>query len=449
MYVASMLRARGHDTDMFVAAFEGSGFARRILEAGPDIIAFSCLAIDYHWALGLAAELHPASDALIVFGGTHVTLNAEDCIARTPVDVVCVGEGEHPMAELADAISAGAGLAGIPNLWVKCDETQVRNPIRDLVQDLDALPFPDRHLYSRYPQLQKRGVRPMHLSRGCPYDCTYCHNSAKKEAYRGKGRYVRWRGMDSVLEEIDQIEREQFVRLLHVIDDGFGMNSDWTCELIGRLAARPNRLAIHANMRADMVTDDLCRAMREYGADRWRLRIAVECGDERYRREVLCKNLTDEALLRAADLFHRHGLPFVTYNMVGLPGECLDQGLETLRLNMRLRPEIALCFVFQPYPGTRLASKAVEEGHLRPDDLERLGRDDFGGTFHSPSPLRHRDTHRLQNLQRMFALVAAHPWLYPLASRLARLRVAGPLLSVLVKVHTRYLLMLRRRRDGY
>jgi radical SAM superfamily enzyme YgiQ (UPF0313 family) len=353
------------------------------------------------------------------------------------------------MAELADAVGAGSDFGGIPNLWVKHGGAVTRNPIRDLVQDLDSLPLPDRGLYAAYPHFQKRGVRPMHLSRGCPYDCTYCHNSAKKEVYRGKGRYVRWRSMDSAIAEIDEIQSTQFVKLLHVIDDGFGMNSDWTCELIARLAARRDRPAIHANMRADMVTEDLCRAMRDYGADRWRLRIAVECGDERYRREVLRKNLTDGSLFKAADLFHRHGLPFVTYNMVGLPGETMEQGLQTLRLNMRLRPELALCFVFQPYPGTRLARRAVEEGSLSADDLERLGKGDFGGTFHSPSPLRHRDTNRLQNLQRVFALVAAHPWLYRFATRLADLPAAAPVLSAVLKVHTRFLLMRRRRRDGY
>jgi len=79
-------------------------------------------------------------------------------------------------------------------------------------------------------------------------------------------------------------------------------------------------------MRADMVKEDLCERFREYGADLLRIRIGVECGDERFRRQILKKDISNDDLIEAARLFRKYGIEFVTYNMVGLPGKRSTRG---------------------------------------------------------------------------------------------------------------------------
>jgi anaerobic magnesium-protoporphyrin IX monomethyl ester cyclase len=323
--------------------------------------------------------------------------------------------------------------------------------MRDLIDDLDSLPHPDRDLYSSaYPFFRTRGKRPLHLSRGCPYECSYCHNVSKKALFKGKGRYVRWRSTESVLAEIDEIKEKNFVTVLHVIDDAFGIDGEWLKEFLVGLSARDGeRLVIHANMRADMVTEDLCQAFSDYGAHLLRLRIAVESGDEGYRRQVLRKNVRNQDLFQAANLFHKYDIEFTTYNMVGLPGETLEQALETLRLNMQLRPSMAICFVYQPYPGTALCDHALEHGMLTPELLERLGTSEYQGFYHSASVLNQQDIKKVENLQRVFGAVARYPFLLPLAESVVRSEVLSPALTRFYGMYVRQTLSRRRRRDKY
>ncbi len=167
--------------------------------------------------------------------------------------------------------------------------------------------------------------------------------------------------------------------VLHFIDDSFAANREWLVELVrALLARRGSSVALQANIRADLVTDELCAALGEYGADKLRLRIAVETGNEEYRRRILKKNISDDELVGAADTLNRYGIDFVTYNMLGLPGESYEEALETLRFNCRLKPALALCFIFQPFPGTELARFAVEKGFLPPKTSAELVRRNTG-----------------------------------------------------------------------
>jgi radical SAM superfamily enzyme YgiQ (UPF0313 family) len=354
------------------------------------------------------------------------------------------------MLELAEAIDKHEDPSQIGGLWVRKNGTIVKNEMRNLIEDLDSLPYPDRELYSKYQFFQTRGKRPLHLSRGCPYECSYCHNVSKQALFQGKGKYVRWRSMESILAEIDEIRRKNFITVLHVIDDAFGINREWLKDFLARLSNREGKkLIIHANLRADMVTEDLCQAFRDYGTHLLRLRIAVECGGDNYRREVLRKNVRNEDLFQAARLFRKYNIDFLTYNMVGLPGETLDQALETLRLNVQLAPSMAICFVYQPYPGTALCDYALERGVLTQEMLERMGTAEYQGFYHSSSVLNQKDIKKIENLQKVFGLVARYRFLLPLAKPIVRNETLSPILTQIYRVYVRERLWRRRVRDKY
>jgi len=450
MYLTAMLKTRGHQCDILVAPLEKDDLVTVAARMNPDILPVSCLTSDFHWAISKVEKIRRASSPLVVFGGHHPTLAPEVCIADPNVDVICRGEGEEPLAELADAVDAGSDFTTIANLWVKSDGRIIRNEMRNLVEDLDSLPFPDRDLYTRYPFFQRRGKRSLALGRGCPYACAHCHNSAKREVFKDKGRYVRWRGRESILDEIDVLLDNQFVTVLHFIDDSFGANQGWLVELVRVLLARKGSpVALQANMRADLVTEELCAALEEYGADKLRPRIAVETGNEDYRRRILKKNISDDELFRAADTLNWHGIDFVTYSMLGLPGESCAEALETLRFNCRRRPALALCFVFQPFPGTELARYAVEEGFLPPENLEKMGTSGCGGFFHSRSPLKQPEIEKIENLHAVFGFVVNCPAFFQPVAALCRISVLAPLFRRFYRTYLRWILWRRRSKDAY
>ncbi len=450
MYISSMLKSHCHDCDILVEPLEKNDIVENALSKSPDIIAFSCLTTDFHWSLQKAKEIKEKSNVLVIMGGTHITLNAEETIANPEVDAICVGEGEFPMKELADAIGRNQDYRGIKNLWFRIDGEIVRNDVRNLIENLDSLPFPDRKLYTKYPVFKNRGKRPVHLGRGCPYDCTCCHNAKKKELFKNKGSYVRWRTKNNVLKEIDEIKNQCFVKVVHFIDDSFGVNRGWLKDFIRTLSSvEGEKTVLLANMRADMVTEDLCDVFDDYGVDRLRLRIAVECGDEGFRREVLHKEISNHRLKQASDILHKHQIDFITYNMLCLPGETLAMAFKTLEINLSFKPVLALCFVFQPFPGTQLAEYAMEKGFLTPESFKQIGSKNFEGYYDSRSPLRQKDIEKIENLHRLFSLVVKHPFLFPLAKRIVRLRKLNQLLTIIYKIYMRKILFQRKLRDKY
>jgi len=64
-------------------------------------------------------------------------------------------------------------------------------------------------------------------------------------------------------------------------------------------------------------------------------------------------------IIKAARISHKVGLKFVTQNMLGLPGETLENAFETLELNWKIKPDHWWCSVFQPYPSTNIVEYAL------------------------------------------------------------------------------------------
>lgn len=449
MYLSSMLKSHGHQCDIYVERLEGKDFLQKVISGAPDLVAFSCLTCDYPWALQKAAAVKKESTPLIIMGGTHITLNPDEAISNPGVDMICVGEGELPITELADAVESGGEYGHIKNLWTKKGGKVVKNEIRNLIEELDALPHADRGLYAKYPFFRNRGIAPVQLGRGCPFRCKHCHNAGQQDRYHGKGRFVRWKSMENILAEIEEVKKKRRVKVLHFVDDSFGVNGEWLIRFLEKLSTRGEKSVLLASMRADSITEELVEAFRKYGPRRLRLRIAVECGDETYRREILGKDISDEALIRGVNLFRRHRIDVTTYNMLGLPGETLDQALQTLQVNIRLRPALAICFIYQPFPGTELSRYALSKGFLSPSMLEKLGTSEYGGYFHSRSVLRQKEIEDVENVHKIFSFVARHPVFFPFSKSIVRTRRLSFLLSWFYKLYTRHISFLRRVKDGY
>jgi len=452
MYLSAMLKSHGHHCEIYVEPLEKSCIVEKALSSpnSPDIIAFSCLSTDFHWALRKAEMVKKASDVLTLLGGTQITLNPEAAIRNPHVDVLCRGEGEHPILELAEAVDAKGDFSHIPNLWVKNSKAILRNDLRDLIEDLDGLPFPDRSLYRKYPRFDTYACRPIHIGRGCPFNCSYCHNEAKRHIFSGKGTYVRCRSVDNVIDEIEHLKNTCQPRVLHFVDDSFGSDRRWTADFLEKLREQKGRKPIlYANTRADLVNETLCQAFTRYGSHLFRIRIALECADPHVRQSLLNKKLSNKDLYRCADLFHRHKIPFVTYNMVGLPGEGPEKDLDTLKMNIQIKPTSALCFVFQPFLGTQLAEHVINKGYASREEIEESGKGDYQGYYDSRSLLHQPGIRQSENIHRIFSLAVCCPCLYPLLSRATAFEKLSFLFDRLYGLFRRAFLWRRKRTDGF
>jgi anaerobic magnesium-protoporphyrin IX monomethyl ester cyclase len=416
MSLSAVLKQNGHECDILVENLERDFFGA-ITESKPDVIGISCTTGLHLWARQTARMIKKKLHVPIAVGGPHPTFYP-DSMRDSSIDIICIGEAEHAIAELAEKIDRGDDIASISNLWVRDSRGQVhKNPLRPLIQDLDALPFVDRDLYHKYKPLRAYEHSPLIITgRGCPYSCSFCFNKTLREMYsRTEGRYVRRRSVMNVINEIRRIQATYDLRRILFMDDTFILDSEWVAsflEAYRQLVAIPFSCLV----RADLIDEQIVEALKNAGC--FFVRMGIESGNDQLRNQVLNKRITTEQIQNAARLIKKHGIKIATNSILGIPGETVDTALQTLRMNMRIRPDFAWCALMQPYPGTELANYAIKHRYLEDD----FSFDDLDHSYFFSTPMMIRDKTTITNLQKFFSISVAFPFILPAVRCLAKLR---------------------------
>ena len=217
------------------------------LSEGSGLIGISVMTASFHVARQLSQALRRASNVPIIWGGAHPTVRPEECLRYA--DLVCIGEGEHAIVELACRISTGRDYRDVHNLAYLDSRGQlVANPTCPPQSDLDALPFADYEFEQHYV-LHEGHIVPFsqdlmyyYLSdigswsrdpiygvlttRGCPYRCSYCINNALANIYPNWGT-LRRRSAENVIAEIQDVRRRlPAIGAIAIRDDTFLANPE-------------------------------------------------------------------------------------------------------------------------------------------------------------------------------------------------------------------------------
>ncbi len=414
MYIAASVRARGHGCELAFGRTT-EDFAPVMDRFRPDVVGFSVMTGSHRWAVGVARDLKARYGVRTLVGGAHPTF-FPDFVNEEGIDGLVRGEGEEACVDLLDRVDRNAGWEGIENLVWKRDGAVERNDVRTLRKDLDDYPFPDRRLYDALEGRVDRSVRTLITSRGCPFHCSFCFEDAMRDLYAGKGKYVRIRRIEPVIEECRELRDRHHVKTIYFADDVFGMSKPWLYEFM-EVYRREVGLPFICLVRADLVASDPDYARNLKAGGCKSVFFGVESGNETLRNRVLVKQLTDDQIVQGARYLHEAGIPFRTYNIVGLPDETMKDAFSTVELNMRIKADYPWCSVFAPYPGTALAQYAQQRGYLPPSfDVEEIA-----GSFFTSSNLEGENIREKQNLQKFFQTAVRWPWTWPVIKRLIRL----------------------------
>ena len=421
MSIAGVLRAHGHDVDLILIDEHPKNHLDLIGEYNPDVIGFSFMTGNRHWAVALAKKLKQKFGKPIIFGGVHPTLFPED-IDFSYVDYVCIGEGEYPVLELMDRLANGEDCSTIQNLWVKKDGTIVKNPLRDLIQDFESLPLPYREIYYRYKFIRDLPIKRFISGIGCPYSCTFCHNPLERKIFKGKGRHVRKKSVTRVIAEIRDVKDQFVMKRVHFSDDLFVLDKQWLREF---LVAYRNEIGIpfSCNIRIDQINEEMVRDMRESGC--CGISFGIESGSERIRNKIMKKNLAEEDIVKNSKIIKSYGIKLIITNLMGLPEETLDDAFKTIELNQRIHADYTRANVLVPYPKTEIVDYAIERG-LLPVDYSIHNFDQVLRKSLIKSPY----TREFENLCALFGITVSFPFLTPVTKRLIKLPL-GPVFSLL------------------
>lgn len=344
----------------------------KLKRSRPDLVAVTAMSPDWP-AAAEVIRLCKGLGVVHVIGGAQATEQPEETMRLA--DMLVVGEGEGALMDIVRALAAGKPAAGIANVWSRQPDGEVvKTERRELIANLDDLPFPDWRLfhnmhYESPPDFWTmdcihRGQRlicaPIEGSRGCPYRCTYCSNAAKRNAYRGKGRWRREKSPERIIAELKAF-REAFGALDRVM---------WVDEIFLTGTARLRRLCeqykreinvpFSIKERPEQITEAKIRMAARAGL--MGMSIGFESGDEGIRQGVLNRQMPAVTLEQAFAVPRKYGVRTCAYTMVGLPGEDQASLLRTWQALRRIRPDIARFTVFRPVRGTVLYEQCVRAG---------------------------------------------------------------------------------------
>ncbi len=364
-YISSFLKTFGCNTKLIVlhhTNFENE-VERIIQEYLPDMICFTSVASEYFYVCKIARYIrNKLPNVYMIIGGPHASLQPQE-VLEGPFDAVCVSEGEYPVKELAVILQSGEVPCQIPNLWIKKDNTIVRNETRSFFQDLDEIPIPDREMWR--PWVENDSSHMILVARGCPYNCTYCSNHILRNL--SKGKYVRFRSPQNVMREIHLLcEEFPSVSEVYFEVETITANQKWAFELCDLLegfnATRDKPLTFGTNIRA-MRNKSLKQLFGAFVKAGFRfINMGIESGSERVRNQVLFRKEKDSDIVHTCDEAHEAGLSVNVYNLIGLPGETPEDFKKTIKINRRCLPEGNYLSIFYPYPGTELYRVCMERG---------------------------------------------------------------------------------------
>ncbi|MDP8256683.1 MAG: radical SAM protein [Candidatus Alcyoniella australis] len=349
---------------------------QRVVDWRPDVLAATAMtfeAPELHRFLARARQLLPNTPQVV--GGIHATNNPEAIVRGAAqgsrfehsgarpgaADVAVIGEGEQTLSEILAAYESGRNPSDIPGTAVLRDDELLLGAPREVIADLDCMPWPAYDLidvpryfgklmgdllYNRPEQMS------IQTSRGCPYGCTYCHNLF--------GRRFRPRSAQSALDEIQMLVQDYGVRELHIQDDVFNLDLDRAKAICRGIVERGLDLvlAFPNGVRGDRMDDELLELMWRAGTRR--LSLAIETVDPQIQREI-DKNLDVDMVAQYMAKAARMGMLVKGFFMLGFPGETEEQIRATIEFARRTHSHIANFSRVVPNPATELGRRVAAQ----------------------------------------------------------------------------------------
>jgi anaerobic magnesium-protoporphyrin IX monomethyl ester cyclase len=361
MQLSSICRQQGHQTKLL--SLIKTPVLKAIDEYNPDIIAYSAMTPSVGLFIrtdDLVKEYIKRSNKTVtrIMGGPHPTY-FPNILAECELDAVCIGEGDNAIIGIIDNLRNRKSLLGIPNVLSKENNSNLK-PGKELIANLDSLPFVDRaFFYEAAPYYKMSGLRSVLTSRGCPYACAYCYNSAYNEMFRECGKVLRRRSVASVIDEIKYlIKNYPPVRMIRFADDTFAYRIDkWLIDF-SREYRKEISLPFYCLMRPDVLTEDMAKLLSEMRCIA--ISMSIETGNENVRKEILDRSISDGAIIKSFEYTRKYNIKTQSNSMFGIPGTTTKQDLDTFLFAKKLRISVPTFGIFCPYPKTKLTEYAIQ-----------------------------------------------------------------------------------------
>jgi anaerobic magnesium-protoporphyrin IX monomethyl ester cyclase len=373
------IRCIDHDIDHFSYSF----FRSYVKRYKPDLVGFSMSATEHRDGLKLAQISKECGVKTTVMGGFHPTAIPEILLAHPQVDIVVRGEGDFTMQEI---VRIGTGKPeGVLGVSFKDGIKIIHNEDRPLVEDLDIIPFPARHLrwkpyLYRFSYAPEKRADQISFSRGCYGTCTFCCEPRMSRSY------IRFRSPENIIAELKEVVRFHNYRPIHMLvaDPDIMGNAEHLEKILDALLEFQETLRHKISFNA-MVT---CRRIAKYpevmakmcraGINKFCMGIESPSEEDlkRTKKATLNTQLQQNAVQIIRD---NHGVAGGTY-VIGLPWHTKAQIKRFPDFGKSIRQMYAAFGIACPFPDTDFYDDLNEKGLIYEKDWNKF--DEMHGVFH-------------------------------------------------------------------
>jgi len=400
----------------------------RIVAAEPDAVVFSVLPNTYRWARAIASRLKELTAAPIIFMGLHPSLAARRVARDECVDYVIEGEAEGVILPLLEAAVRGDEVASIGNVWRRVGGEPRLTFRADLV-DLDSLPLPDKELFR--PLISHTCSYCAMVSRGCPYQCSFCEETCSKKLYGSA--YFRRKSVDTVMRELIAGKRRYRYREVVFKDSYLNGNHAWLEELMRRYRAEI-RVPFKCFCTILGFDEDTARLLRESGC--YNIEFGLQTWNSRVRRQVLNRRETNAQAFRVFGYCADAGLRYDVDHMFNLPGEAEKDHMLGARCYRRLRHLNRVKVHFLLYlPRADIIGHGIREGGFPRDGEARL-EEGWESDFYDQMTVGAEDAMTVSGYAALYKLLPLLPrrvldWLLKRKRMRFLARIPSPLMALL------------------
>lgn len=330
-----------------------------IIKESPDVVGLSMWSGSYLSVLNICRVIKILNpDIITVVGGVHPTLDPISVIEHPEVDFVVRGEGERVVVDLWKLIEEGGDIhrkaCSIRGVWTKVNDKIHQNDKADMIEEIDEIPFPNYEvIVNENPAQAILGIM---TARGCPFNCTFC---ASKTIW---GKKVRFRSIDSCIDEL-RYYRERFgLKWFRVNDDSFCISKQRVLEFCDKLVENFGHtwnFAIDANV--NNLDEEIIRKLEWAGCTG--ISIGIESVVPRIQK-LSRKYINLNHARKIISCVNKSKIACGAYFMTGFPEETEKELLETVKFMSMTKPENSMWSIVTPYPGTELHQYAVQKGIL-------------------------------------------------------------------------------------
>jgi len=325
-YIASYLKTHFDFQNIVIERF-----SEKFLSHKPDIVGISSTTMNYNKAIEIATKAKKGWNAITIVGGPHISLLPESL--HESIDIGVVGEGESTAKELfgyllsdADVVSKKVlnveKLAKIKGIVFHKNGEKVVTEQRELIADLDSLPYPDRELLKGkwVNDVGENGT--INTSRGCPFQCSFCSTRVFWRKYRGFSA-------DYVVNEIEYLHKNYGTKHISIQDDLFLVERERLEKIVRLLEEKKlvNKVSFECTARANLITEEMGRLMKRMNVE------IVHLGIESYSNKMLeeynKKGINKKVIDNALEHCKKSGLRVCASFIIGAPQEIQKDILET------------------------------------------------------------------------------------------------------------------------